>query len=114
MTITDIEQKSREICRKIEWFLAKHPDQDQFAIKGRDFLMDQIRYHVNAAEPIRFALPAFPMKSPSRSKVLGPLLDRGEEIALLHLEHFCQSVCDVYEPGCQLVIISDGVVYQGF
>lgn len=59
-------------------------------------------------------LPAFPFKSPNtQSKVLGKLPDKGEEFALAHLNGLCLAVKDIYEPGAELVIISDGLVYNG-
>lgn len=70
--------------------------------------------HVKANEPVQLCLPAFPFKSPNtQSKVLGRLPDKGEEFALAHLNGLCLAVKDVYEPGARLVIISDGLVYNG-
>lgn len=70
--------------------------------------------HVKANEPVPLCLPAFPFKSPNtQSKVLGRLPDKGEEFALAHLNGLCLAVKDVYEPGANLVIISDGLVYNG-
>lgn len=70
--------------------------------------------HVKANEPVLMCLPAFPFKSPNaQSKVLGRLPDKGEEFALAHLNGLCLAVKDVYEPGAKLVIISDGLVYNG-
>lgn len=61
---------------------------------------------------IQMVLPAFPCKSPNAvSKVLGKLPDRGEELALLRLEAFCQEVSSYYPPGCEVVIMTDGKVF---
>lgn len=83
-------------------------------VEGRLSFTSQIYKFVKAHKPIRMCLPAFPFKSPnSTSKVLGRLPDKGEEIALSRLNGLCQAIQDVYEPGAALVIISDGLVYNG-
>lgn len=70
--------------------------------------------HVKAGKPVPMCLPAFPFKSPnSTSKTLGKLPDKGEEIALAHLNGLCSAIGDVYTPGARLTIISDGLVYNG-
>ncbi|KAF5639250.1 taurine catabolism dioxygenase [Fusarium sp. NRRL 52700] len=69
--------------------------------------------HVKAGKPVPMCLPAFPFKSPnSTSKTLGKLPDKGEEIALAHLNGLCSAIGDVYAPGARLTIISDGLVYN--
>ena len=70
--------------------------------------------HVKIGNPVPLCLPAFPFKSPnSTSKTLGKLPDKGEEIALAHLNGLCSAVGDVYPPGARLTIVSDGLVYNG-
>lgn len=69
---------------------------------------------VEKQEPVRMVLPAFPFKSPnSQDKVMGILPDLGEELALKHLNALCQNVTQVYEPGAEVHITSDGLVYNG-
>ncbi|PTB65521.1 Clavaminate synthase-like protein [Trichoderma citrinoviride] len=69
--------------------------------------------HVKAGEAVPMCLPAFPFKSPnSQSKVLGKLPDRAEELALAHLHGLCLAIQDIYPPGANLTIISDGLVYN--
>ncbi|KAM0243076.1 hypothetical protein ACHAP5_006957 [Fusarium lateritium] len=69
--------------------------------------------HVKAGVPVPLCLPAFPFKSPnSTSKTLGKLPDKGEEIALAHLNGLCSAIGDVHSPGAKLTIISDGLVYN--
>lgn len=60
----------------------------------------------------RFLLPAFPTKSPNRAKVLGPLPDLAEELALRFLESLCERVAEVYPPGARIRICSDGRVFN--
>jgi pyoverdine/dityrosine biosynthesis protein Dit1 len=59
-------------------------------------------------------LPAFPWKSANQVyKVLGTLPDKAEELALKRLNGICEAIGDVYKPGAELLIISDGLVYNG-
>jgi pyoverdine/dityrosine biosynthesis protein Dit1 len=70
--------------------------------------------HVKAGNPVPMCLPAFPFKSPNSTlKTLGKLPDKGEEIALAHLNGLCSAIGDIYPPGAKLTIISDGLVYNG-
>lgn len=76
--------------------------------------LSQIYAKVAAGQPILMCLPAFPFKSPNTStKVLGRLPDKAEEFALAHLNGLCAAIGDVYPPGAKLMIISDGLVYNG-
>jgi pyoverdine/dityrosine biosynthesis protein Dit1/alpha-ketoglutarate-dependent taurine dioxygenase len=58
-------------------------------------------------------IPAFPMKSPNRTaKVLSTLPDLGEELALHHLNGLCSNIQDIYPPGAEVRVQSDGLVYS--
>ena len=46
-------------------------------------------------------------------KVLGTLPDLGEENALMHLNGLYESIAEIFEPGAELLIASDGLVYNG-
>lgn len=62
--------------------------------------------------PIHFTLPAFPAKSPNRTKVIGELPDLGELLALQHLQRICDEIAAVYPPGAKITICSDGHVFS--
>lgn len=80
---------------------------------GSNFL-SQICSKVSANEIILMCLPAFPFKSPNTStKVLGRYPDKAEEFALAHLNGLCAAIGDVYTAGARLMIVSDGLVYNG-
>lgn len=82
--------------------------------EGRKRFLPIVVKRVEAKEPIHMVLPAFPFKSPNNaSKVLGTLPDKGEEIALAHLNGICESIKDVYEPGAEITIAPDGIVHSG-
>lgn len=76
--------------------------------------LNQTASQISSSEPIRMCLPAFPFKSPNASsKVLGVLPDKAEEFALAHLNGLCAAIAHIYKPGARLMIISDGLVYNG-
>lgn len=87
------------------------PDRsDEGAIKALSIIYKDVKAH----QPVRMVLPAFPFKSPNtQSKVLGTIPDKAEEMALAHLNGLCAAIQDVYEPGARLVVVSDGMVYNG-
>lgn len=62
--------------------------------------------------PIPFVLPAFPGKSPNPSKVLGILPDRAERQALEFLQKLCDRINQLYRPGVQMILCSDGRVFS--
>lgn len=82
--------------------------------KGLESFVSTVLDQVDKQEPIRMILPAFPFKSPnSRDKVLGHLPDFGDELALAHLNGLCENIGQIYKPGADVYISSDGLVYNG-
>ena len=67
---------------------------------------------VEQKERIHFILPAFPAKSPNREKTLGPLPDLGEYLALKRLAQLCEQIGEIYQPGAEITICSDGLVFS--
>jgi len=81
---------------------------------GRAVFSPRIRRHVSAGRKIPMVLPAFPAKSINyEDKVLGPLPDLGEELAMDRINDLCQSIQRVYEPGAMVLIATDGPCYNG-
>jgi pyoverdine/dityrosine biosynthesis protein Dit1 len=74
--------------------------------------LPKVRRSIAAGEPIHFLLPAFPAKSPNRTKVLGSAPDMAEEIALSFLERLCGEIRELYSPGMRISICSDGRVFS--
>lgn len=62
--------------------------------------------------PVTFILPAFPGKSPNPEKVLGPLPDHAERLALIFLGAICQRIKRFYTPGIKIILCSDGRVFS--
>ncbi|MCJ1283298.1 hypothetical protein MMC26_002626 [Xylographa opegraphella] len=85
---------------------------EQLWLGKLDFL-PAIQGYLDAGKPVRMILPAFPFKSPNKvDKVIGALPDLGEELALAHLNGLCETITEVYKPGAEITILSDGIVYS--
>jgi pyoverdine/dityrosine biosynthesis protein Dit1/alpha-ketoglutarate-dependent taurine dioxygenase len=77
-------------------------------------LQKQLSNSVSKNEPLRFILPAFPFKAPAegdKTKSLGHLPDKAEELALQTLNGFADSISEIYDGGAKVVIVSDASVY---
>lgn len=82
--------------------------------EGVPKFLDIIDNFVRKSQPVQMCLPAFPFKSVNKvNKVLGSLPDRAEEAALEHMNTMCDEISAIYAPGARLLIISDGLVYNG-
>jgi pyoverdine/dityrosine biosynthesis protein Dit1 len=73
--------------------------------------LDKIKRAVDAQQPIKMVLPAFPAKSPSRRKTLSHLPDFGEEMGLANLNDMCNRIAQFYEHGAKVKVCSDGRVF---
>ncbi|MEU8580987.1 isocyanide synthase family protein [Streptomyces abikoensis] len=78
----------------------------------RDAHLARVTRYVEAGEPVRFVLPAFPGKSPNAAKVLGTLPDMAERLALGFLAGLTARIRAVYAPGAEILICSDGRVFS--
>ena len=61
---------------------------------------------------ITMVLPAFPAKSPNPQKTIGRQPDLGELMGLGLLNSLCQQIKDIYVPGAETIICSDGRVFS--
>lgn len=108
-----------EVCAAVlsiifEYSLHKFDDTMAQLEVGRPKFLAVIRQFVTAGKKIEMCLPAFPFKSSNKTyKVLGHLPDKAEELALARLESICQRIESIYPPGATIMIISDGLVYNG-
>jgi pyoverdine/dityrosine biosynthesis protein Dit1 len=73
--------------------------------------LPRVKYFLRVGQPVHFLLPAFPAKSPSRAKTLGPLPDEAEALALAHLESVADELRALHPPGVRITICSDGHVF---
>src|SRR5262249_32595007 len=72
----------------------------------------RVKHFLRANQSLHFVLPAFPAKSPSRRKTLGPLPDMAEELALRYLADVCDELRGLHAPGARVTICSDGHVFS--
>ena len=74
--------------------------------------LHQVISAIEARRPITFVLPAFPAKSPNPAKVLGTLPDMAERLSLEFLERLCKQIQTIYSPGAEVILCSDGRVFN--
>lgn len=118
-TVTITPSPVGEVSSKIldimhEHALNKFDDSKERFAAGREKLLSAIDVFVQAGERVEACLPAFPFKSANKVyKVLGSLPDKAEELALERLNNMCARIKQVYKPGAKVIIISDGITYNG-
>lgn len=112
-----IERPETKVAHQILEIIQRYGDNvvsGEDSWPGRTKFLPLVEAFVAKSEPVLMVLPAFPFKSPNRrDKTLGSLPDLGEEVALMHLNGLCSSIAETYEHGANVVITSDGLVYNG-
>ncbi|KAG8670971.1 hypothetical protein FPOAC2_04275 [Fusarium poae] len=113
-TETKVSETSERILDVIlEYSLNKFDSTAELHNKGRPKFLAIISRFVSTRQKVVMCLPAFPFKSANKvEKVLGNLPDKAEEVSLSRLNTMCATIGNFYEPGAQLTIISDGLVYN--
>ena len=111
----DVSLKTKQILAIIyEYRLTKTADSHDLWTIGTPRFLAVIERYVRANTMLRMCLPAFPWKSANKiQKALGVLPDKAEEVALTRLDEMCARISHIYKPGAKLLIISDGLVYNG-
>jgi pyoverdine/dityrosine biosynthesis protein Dit1 len=108
-----IMQQVEQIVNVFQDFRMQPLPIDQFEELGKPALIDKMMPYISKNEPIRFTMLGYPMKSPNnRDKVLGTLPDLGEEVSLKNFGTFDKRIREVYEPGVNVTVISDGYVFS--
>jgi pyoverdine/dityrosine biosynthesis protein Dit1 len=111
-SVTDISSQILDII--FEYALNKFNDSKERLEAGRPKFLSVVSKFVAAGSRVDMCLPAFPFKSANKAyKVFGILPDKAEELALGRLNTMCARIHDIYPPGAQCTIISDGIVYNG-
>ena len=109
-----VKEISEDIVDVLELYRLFHSSDNSKPWGAKTKLLAQAERFVTENKAICMVLPAFPFKSPNKkTKVLGDLPDRGEEIALQHLDGLCRAIEDVYPRGGRVKIVSDGLMYNG-
>ncbi len=80
-------------------------------ICGYECLQAKIGSLIAQEKPLLMYLPGFPFKSINRTKCISALIDVGELLALITLEHIAKQIEQVY-PLVQITIVSDGYAYK--
>ncbi|KAH7028046.1 Pyoverdine/dityrosine biosynthesis protein-domain-containing protein [Microdochium trichocladiopsis] len=111
---TEVSETSNRILDVIlEYSLNKFDSTAELHNAGRPKFLAVISRFIRARQKVVMCLPAFPFKSANKvEKVLGTLPDKAEELALGRLDSMCATIGQFYEPGAELTIISDGLVYN--
>lgn len=80
---------------------------------GMKAFKNKLARFIISNQAIAMVLPAFPFKNSDRNnKVIGILPDMGEALALTNLNAFAIEVSKTYPPGCKILVISDGRVFN--
>lgn len=109
-----IRQKAEQIMDIVETYGSHERTTATGEWLGRSSFSPRVQIHVAANRAIPMVLPAFPMKSNNRmDKVLGALPDMGDELGLARLVNLCRDIKAVYPPGAIVVIVTDGICYNG-
>ncbi|KAK3291774.1 pyoverdine/dityrosine biosynthesis protein [Chaetomium fimeti] len=113
---SDTEPELRAVAHKItdlfDTRLRYLSENDKWNDRGRGFFFGWVYEFVRRGARVEFCLPAFPCKSSNPDKVVGVVPDRGEQLALQHLDSFIEAIEGIYEPGAKLWIVSDGHVFS--
>lgn len=112
MPSIELEQQILNICEQKLLSIRPQCEGDLYYSMGQAILSKKIQTIIHENQPIEFLLPGFPCKSPNLNKVSGRLPDAAEIYALEYLNNICQEISDLYEPGCHLMIWSDGRLFN--
>jgi pyoverdine/dityrosine biosynthesis protein Dit1/alpha-ketoglutarate-dependent taurine dioxygenase/protein tyrosine phosphatase (PTP) superfamily phosphohydrolase (DUF442 family) len=86
---------------------------DAFRIRGTEVLARQLSHFVSLNSKLCFVLPGFPCKSPNiADKSFSQFPDFGEVMAIERLQKFCDDMEDIYPPGAEMTIVSDGATFS--
>jgi pyoverdine/dityrosine biosynthesis protein Dit1 len=112
---SDVSDTSSKILDIIfDYALNKFNDSKERLEAGRPKFLAVLNKFVAVGTRVDMCLPAFPFKSANKAyKVFGILPDKAEELSLGRLNTMCVRIGEVYPPGAQCIIISDGIVYNG-
>lgn len=115
-TLETAEDLARKIMRYVMQFRRIADPKKSCAISSCEAcLAPHLRQVISTIEeyrPITFVLPAFPAKSPNPAKVLGTLPDMAERLSLEFLSSLCKQIQKIYSPGAEVILCSDGRVFN--
>lgn len=108
-----MQQLTQNILQIFEGYRMAPTAIDEYESKGKQILADRIEKFTACSAPIGFAMLGLPFKSTNhRDKVLGDLPDLGEELTMANFATFNAAIKDVYQPGIEVLVASDGYVFN--
>lgn len=106
-------QTTQNILDVFQQFRMAPTPLDQYEQVGKGLLTEKIQKFVDSNSVLNFVMLGYPMKSSNdRDKVLGKLPDLAEEVSMKHFGTFNKLVKQVYRPGVNINIVSDGYVFN--
>ncbi|AXB48699.1 pyoverdine biosynthesis protein [Amycolatopsis albispora] len=111
MPHADVARRVLEVLYRFRRIIDSPDGDDSACIDCFEARRTKIDRFVENCERIEFVIPAFPAKSPNRTKVLGELPDLSERLALSFLQSLCDYISHFYPPGARITICSDGHVF---
>lgn len=86
---------------------------DEYEAVGKEVLRKKLDSYTDTNRVVSFYMLGYPMKSPNdKMKVLGKLPDMGEEVSFKNFQDFEMRVKEVYKPGININLISDGFAFS--
>lgn len=102
-----------EILNVFEMFRMAPSAIDQYEQVGKGRLSNRILNFIEKQQPVKFSMLGYPFKSSNtRDKVLGYLPDAAEEKSFENFANFGRIVKQIYTPGIEMSIISDGYIFS--
>lgn len=93
--------------------MAPIPTIDRWEQEGKAVFAAKVETFVNNNVPILFFMLGYPFKSMNhRDKTIGTMPDLGEEVSLKNFSNFNNAIRQVYAPGIEIHIASDGYVFN--
>lgn len=104
---------SKEVLRIFDKFMMPPTAIDRYEEVGREKLHGRLLNFIRLNQVIKFSLLGYPFKSGNtRDKVLGDLPDFGEEESLKTFARFNRIIKQLYTPGAEFRIVSDGYIFS--
>lgn len=75
-------------------------------------LRRQVMEYVSTEVPILIVFPGYPFKIMNRLKTSSGKFDSAELFSLMRLKSFANSIQEIYIPGCKILILLDGALYN--
>jgi len=102
--VMDIREERRQCYRGRE---------DQIWVARESFMERALALSNGGQDPLLFAFPGFPCKSPNdQDKVLGSHPDMAERMSIKNLGEMLKEIEAVYPAGASIMIVSDGLPFN--